>query len=139
MISSTYFFFWLIMGSISAYLAKKRGKNPLLWFILGTLLGVLGLFILFFMPKKKERAPQATEPSNEVTIDVTPQVKPSELEKFWYYLAAGNEQNGPMSFDALKRAFREGKISDATYVWNEEMEGWKRFGELFTPVPVVPE
>ena len=139
MLSLTYLFFWLIMGGISAHFAKKRGKNPYLWFAIGMFLGVLGLFLLFFMPNKKKSMQAAQEPKkdDEVTIDVTPEVAPTELEKFWYYLAAENEQHGPMSFDALKRAFREGKISDITYVWNEEMVGWKRFGELFkTPSPI---
>ena len=122
------------MGSITAYLAKKRGKNPYIWFGIGMFLGVLGMLILFFMPNKKKSVQAPTEPikDDEITIDVTPEVKPSELEKFWYYLTKGNEQHGPMSFDALKRAFKEGLVSDATYVWNEEMDAWKRFGELFT-------
>lgn len=139
MISSTYVFFWLVMGGISAYLAKKRGKNPYFWFFIGMFLGVFGIFFLFFMPNKKKILSAAKQPQNdaEITIDITPEVPPTQLEKFWYYLAQENEQRGPMSFDALKRAFREGKISQATYVWNEELDDWKPFGDLLkTPAPI---
>lgn len=140
-LSPTYFFFWIVMGSISAYFAKKRGKNPYLWFAIGSFFGLLGFFILFFMSKKKKNMQAEQEASKEdgMTIDITPEVTPAELEKLWYYLAAENQQHGPMSFDALKRAFREGKISNGSYVWNEEMDEWRRFGELFkTPAPLVP-
>lgn len=138
-LSPTYFFFWLVTGGISAYFAKKRGKNPYLWFAIGSFFGLFGLFVLFFMPKKKKNLQTAQQPSkeDEITIDITPEVDPTELEKLWYYLAAENKQHGPMSFDALKRAFREGKISDGTYVWNEQMDEWRRFGELFKiPTPI---
>ncbi len=119
------------MGSISAYLAKKRGKNPYLWFGLGAILGVLGFFLLFFMPSKKKMAERKKSVQDDSeTIDITPDVSPTQFEKLWYYLAPGNEQHGPMSFDALKRAFSAGDVTDTTYVWNEEMEEWKRFGEL---------
>ena len=127
MMSPFHLFFWIATGGLSAYLAKKRGKNPYLWFGIGMFLGVLGLFFLLFMPKQKKKVP---EPKKEegVTIDVTPSFK----EKFWYYLGEGNAQEGPISFDALKRAFHEGKVSDTTYVWNEEMEEWQHFEKVVT-------
>lgn len=132
-LSPTFFLFWILTGSVSAYIGKRRGKNPYLWFAIGSFFGIFGIFFLFLMPKPKkvlQGAPQTTKDEG-ITIDITPEVDPTELEKPWYYLADENKQHGPMSFDALKRSFREGKISDGTYVWNEQMDEWRRFGELF--------
>jgi len=133
MINPYILFFWVTMGSLSAYLAHKRGKNPLLWFFIGLLLGILGVFFIFFLPLKK-RGTQRQDCSSDkgATIAIAPALPSSYLQKLWYYLAPDREQHGPMSFEALKRAFQEGRINSRTYVWNEEMEGWKPFGDLFT-------
>ncbi len=132
MLTATYLFVWIAMGSLSAYLAKKRGKNPLFWFVLGALLGVLGIFALFFMPAMRKTAPHKKGEEGKETIDITPNIPKSQLENFWYYLQSDNTREGPMSFDALKRAYQEGKIARTTYVWNDEMEGWKHFGEVLS-------
>jgi len=116
---------WLIFGVTSAYMAKTRGKNPYLWFFLGMFLGVFGILFLFFGPKtKKNQGP--------TTIDITPQFDPSHREKLWYYLAGDNQQHGPMSFDALLRALRDGKVSKNSFVWNETLENWQPFSDFFS-------
>lgn len=115
---------WLIFGATSAYMAKTRGKNPYLWFVLGMFFGVFGILFLFFGPKAKKTGDAAT-------IDITPQFDPSHSEKLWYYLEQDNRQNGPMSFDALVRALRDGKVSDKTLVWNETLENWQPFADFF--------
>ncbi len=115
---------WLIFGATSAYMAKTRGKNPYLWFFLGVFFGIFGILFLFFGPKAKKA-------NGPATIDITPQFDPAHSEKLWYYLAPSNEQNGPMSFEALVKALREGKVSDKSYVWNETLENWQPFADFF--------
>mgnify|MGYP001168684512 CR=1 FL=1 len=44
--------FWLLCASVSAFLASNRGKNSLLWFALGLLLGPFA-FIGAVWPKGK--------------------------------------------------------------------------------------
>jgi hypothetical protein len=123
----------LIMGAIAAYIARRRGKNPYLWFGIGMLLGILGLFLIFFIPNKKRPSQTQDSLAKEpiVTLDITPTVSASSKEKLWYYLSKSNEQFGPMSFDFLKKAFFEGKIKASTYVWNEELDNWKMFENIF--------
>lgn len=123
----------LIVGTISAYLAWKRGKNPLLWFGLGALLGIFGLlFLIYSKPAKKQQPPKQKKDPN--TIDITPQFTPEHKNKLWYYLGPGNQQEGPMSFDALSRAWRDGKINPKTYLWNEALDNWKPLSDfLKTP------
>ncbi len=118
-----YAIFWLIFGATSAYMARTRGKNPYLWFFLGMFFGVFGILALYLTSRSKKKK----EPT---TIDITPQFYPIHKDNLWYYLDPANLQNGPMSFDALVGAFKAGKVSDKTYVWNETLENWKPFSDL---------
>lgn len=120
----------LICGAASAYIARTRGKNPYLWFVLGALFGLFGLLFLFFdsRPGSVKKGHQKSKDPN--TIDVTPQFDPSCKEKLWYYLDSKNEQFGPMSFDALLRAYSEQKINRSTYIWTSDFGPWKPFGDI---------
>lgn len=120
------FIVWLVFGAVSAYMAVKRGKNPFLWFFLGMVFGIFGLMFLYFNPQRKPQK-QETDPT---TIDVTPQFDPAHKNVLWYYLDPDNRQNGPMSFDLLVRLWKEGKVTNTTYVWNENLDLWKPFGDF---------
>jgi len=110
------------VGLISGYLAHKRGKNPLLWFILGFLFGIFGLFAVFFAPQpKKKRTPRPTTP--QPYLD-------GPIGRFWYYLDAAHTQMGPMSYDLITKAWKNGTVSPATLVWHEEMTDWRPLQEL---------
>lgn len=114
------FVFAAIAGIISAYVAAKRGKNPYLWFALGCLFGILGIFAILvaFPPKRK---PAATKQPTW-RID-------GPTDKFWYYLDPANQQHGPMSRDALTIAWKSGKLTPTTYVWHEDLPNWKTLQE----------
>ena len=138
--------FWLILGALCSYVAKQRGRHPLLWFILGFSIGFIALLILFFLPSKKESfllakkskvaAPSlktAESSSNKSPYLVEENQKlltPPAYHKLWYYLDDKNKQYGPMSFQALKRAWREKTINASTYVWNEDMNEWQPLKDL---------
>lgn len=111
-----------VFGAISSYLAYKSGRNPFGWFVIGFLFGVIGIFVIFFAAaaKKKPAPLQKREPI--FTIQ-------GPADKFWYYLDLQNQQQGPMSLDGLKAAWKQGKVSLSTYVWHEEMSDWKPLKE----------
>jgi hypothetical protein len=111
----------LAMGSISAYLASKKGKNPYTWFAVGFLFGIFGIFAIFFVGGKKK--PIAAPPPVPVLTIHGP------TDKFWYYLDPAHKQQGPMSRDALTTAWRTGTVHLETYVWHEEMTDWKPLKE----------
>ncbi len=119
----------LFIGALTAYFAHKRQKNPYKWFFIGFFFGVLGLFAVFFSPskKKKRRAPVHSE--MQKIAPLVPLIR-GPVDKFWYYLDPSHEQHGPISHTALTSAFKEGKISLSTYVWNEEMAEWKVLQDL---------
>jgi hypothetical protein len=105
------------MATVSAYIAYKRDKNPYFWFVIGAIFGVFGIFAVFFLPKKKPEEPKA--PVEPVFYIDGP------TDKFWYYLDAKDENQGPMSRDALSDAWKSGIINLSTYVWHEELDNWK--------------
>lgn len=119
-------FFWILLGLACSHFANKRGRNPYTWFFIGMFLGVFGLLLLFVLPIKKDDV--------EVIVEPIPPPPPEEkepiIQRFWYYLDNENKQFGPMSFEALKTASTEGKVTPNTYVWNEDLENWKLYGEL---------
>jgi hypothetical protein len=120
---------WVVSACVCAHYAKKRGRHPFGWLLIGFLFPLPGLVILFILPKKtpkplqkQEAAPPAPEP-----IALQP---PEGFHPFWYYLDPNNQQFGPMSFNALEKAWNEGMVTPNTYIWNEAMENWKAFGEV---------
>lgn len=110
------------IGSLSAYLAYKRSRNPYLWFFIGFFFGIFGIFAIFFAPAPKKKV-NRTPPPLVYNIQ-------GPIDKFWYFLDPANQQQGPMSRDAITAAWKEGRIDPSTYVWNEEMSDWKPLGEI---------
>src|SRR5579872_4903652 len=101
-------------GLISAYLAFKRGRSPIVWFIVGFFFGMLGTIALFFAPKTKE-SPKKIEPQPYLF---------GPTAKLWYYVEDGT-QIGPMSYNAISNEWKIGKISKETLVWHEDLTEWK--------------
>ncbi len=113
-----------VAGLISGYLAYKRGKNPIFWFIIGTLFGLLGVFAFFFLAKpKKQPAPQPEVRQPEPYIH-------GPADKFWYYLDASHSQIGPLSYNGLKSGWRQGTIPQSAFVWHEDLTDWTPLREL---------
>ena len=44
---------WLLFGVACYALAQEKGKNPLLWGVLGALFGIFALIVLAFLPNEK--------------------------------------------------------------------------------------
>jgi len=121
------------IGAISAFLAKKRGKNPVLWFFLGMLFGVFGIFFLFFQRPPSNSHPYQNNSRNTDpnTLDITPKLASLAKKDFWYYLDDKKNQVGPLSQEKLVENYKKGEIKDNTYVWNDTLEDWKRIEDLF--------
>lgn len=117
----------LVTGSLGAYLAYKRGRNLYGWFFLGFFFGILGACAIFLTSGKKK----PKEVKQEAPV---PSIQ-GPKDKFWYYLDPTHQRMGPMSLEALRLAWQQGKISLKTYVWNEELPEWKPLQEFFTNSP----
>jgi hypothetical protein len=115
----------LAVGSIAAYIATRRARNPYIWFTVGFVFGLLGVLALFIIPYPRKKALQ------EATIRPAPQpFIDGPLDLYWYYLDEDRSQKGPVSRDALTRAWQSGDIGSSTFVWHEELPSWKPLQEL---------
>lgn len=119
---------WLLFGGASSYFASQRGRDPFSWFIIGMLLGILGLLLLFLLPSiNQEESVDLKESKEKESFDLDDN---SYLLKAWYYLDDQSQQIGPNSFNQMKAAERLGKLHPETLVWCEGMEDWTALSGL---------
>jgi hypothetical protein len=124
----------LTLGWGCCHLAKQRGRSPLNWFIAGLFFGIFALIVLFILPIRQRREAFHPDALSYQKIPKLALLSPSHEEKLWYFLDEEKTQIGPMSFDALSKAWNEGKIRENTYVWNESMDNWQKFQEVIKPI-----
>ncbi|MBS0605220.1 MAG: DUF4339 domain-containing protein [Verrucomicrobia bacterium] len=123
----------LVLAWGCSHYAKRRGRNPMIWFAAGALFGIFALITLFILPVRKAAAKQVPEGPTVSKAPTLALLSPMHAEKFWYFLDDQKKQFGPMSFDALTKARLEGTVGEQTFVWNEEMENWQRFKDVIQP------
>ncbi len=142
---------WVIIGLISAFVAKRKGKNPLLWFAIGTFFSLLGLILLLLLPKNKDDDDKSTlapvhsmnseggAPAEEESYsEPTPTAKriKSDPSFQWYYVFESDssaEVRGPMTIDLLRKAVVSLKLPLATYIWCDDFPDWTQISEFQNP------
>ncbi len=127
----------LIYGSIGAFYAKQRSKNPFFWFtICFTLgLGALIAFILHPHIKKMFKKDQKEVPKDVLKAPVikTPTFSTFSPDTIWYYLDKDDNQNGPMSLKKIQALQEENIIHSDIYIWTEAFSQWKQWKNIFPP------
>jgi GYF domain 2 len=123
---------WLMIGSATAYFANQRGRDPFVWFMLGMLLGFLGLLLLFLLPVGQEEK-QAVEAEyslleSKEKIHLTSPLQP--LAKDWYYYDESRCQQGPIDLAKLRQLWSTQQIKKETYLWSAGMSEWKKMYEI---------
>lgn len=122
----------LTIGAATAYFANQRGRDPLIWFMIGMLLGIFGFLLLFLLPAITEEG-GAEEEIYEPKVESIPHQATHEyLVKDWYYYDRNRARQGPIRFDKLKDLWKESEISEDSYVWSEGMIGWQKIEEVPT-------
>jgi hypothetical protein len=114
-------FIYLIIGVISSFFANRNGRNPYLWFTLGVLFGIWSFIILFFLGYQERRKASKTFP----TLTSSSKISIIKDSKFWYYLNNDKKEIGPMSSSMLQNLYQSGKVTNSTYIWNEDFKDWK--------------
>lgn len=115
-------FLWILMGSAAAYYAQIRGRDPITWFALGMLLGVIALLLLFFLPQLEQ----------EVVLEEGPVFRSTEESemplglRYWYFVNENGQPEGPLPFHRLRDLYSRGKISTVSLIWSEGMSEWKK-------------
>lgn len=116
------------LGWAAYRLAQIRGRDPIVWFFLGMLFGLLGILVLYCLPKPKEK--------EKVQADLPPIEKPSivplviDAPKEWFFVDKSKTRHGPVDFSILKSKWTNQTIDPFTYVWSEGMQTWKKIEEL---------
>lgn len=114
----------LFWGWITARFAQKKGLNQRNWYIAGVLFCALAFIMVLFQRKKNLKIPEPVCKPQLIPIHL------SQREYLWYYLNETGQQFGPISFQALANAWENKKIQEEFYVWNEDLEDWKKFKEV---------
>lgn len=127
----------LVWGLACMYFAKKKGRDPKGWFILGLLFSIFAFAALMLIPSEKSMQlaaeAKALQTKKEEELQLKQSFKPltTTLEnRKWFYLDTQNTQNGPIDLKALKVAKAQGSINSKTYLWSEGMLDWKILEEL---------
>lgn len=128
---------WLLFGGATSYFASKRGRDPFAWFLIGMVLGVLGLLLLFILPVVNGASEEEDVVAKEYGASVPDQASEKEGVDFssyrmkqWYFLNSKREQMGPSPYSVLRDMWNSKKIDPQTFVWCEGMPEWKRIIEI---------
>lgn len=135
------FILLLVIASLTSYYAIRKGRNPIVWFVLGLLLGIFAPLILLFLSKVKPEGnglPTMTVSQPDPSLAHLPHPPPSpeevtrlqEENKLWYYLDQDHQQIGPVSVVGLRELWNRGKLDLNQYVWSEGMEKWEKVDNL---------
>lgn len=124
----------LVIGAVTAYFAYQRGRDPVIWFMLGMFLGILGLILLFLLPplhgEDLQLEGEEEHPIESQKEMILQNASHEYLIKDWFYLDSTHQQQGPVRFEDLRNIWEEGSISGKSYVWCEGMGDWKKIEEL---------
>jgi len=133
----------LLIGCLSAYVAKKRGRDTTLWFVLGAFFQFLALIVLLLLPPTASQEGQNKQNAEDKGPDLAKkdetltkvyagvaQIAEKIPEKSWFYLDKEHKQYGPVPLSSLKELLKGEQLSKESYVWQEGMKGWKRLSEL---------
>ena len=117
-----YLIFWALSGIFAAVYAKKVGKNPVIWFLIGFFLGAIGIFAFMFFGKKTQKPVEVKE-----TVPVLPSL--NLFKGSWYY-AENGQILGPVSDYLIKEKFETNELCESTLVWHESMSDWTEIKNL---------
>ncbi|MBA2369995.1 MAG: DUF4339 domain-containing protein [Candidatus Protochlamydia sp.] len=133
------FFILLIIATLTAYYADRKGRSFTIWFILGVLLGVFAPLILFFLSSnngvnENNNLPAMTVSKPDPSLQPTSSPPPLELketeDKLWYYMDKDHQQMGPVSVVALRDLWNRGLLEHTSYVWTQGMSDWLKVEQL---------
>lgn len=117
---------WLLFGFATAYFAKQRGRDPYIWFLVGTLFGILGLIFLFVLPNRSAELPIGEELDPAPSENVLPVLPHHDYAiKEWFYYDRQKQRVGPISYDELKTSWKNEQLDEESFVWCEGMFDWQ--------------
>lgn len=149
-------FIWILVGLMTAYLAKNRGRSPFIWFFVGLFLGLLGLAMLFIFPNKEQKQSSRKAVTNGSGFQEAHQEAalpsednsgsssfnrsqqnlkriPGSLSIKWYFIDSSSPQHevlGPMNITEMRKSIHEKRLDENVYIWCEHFEDWAQVSEF---------
>lgn len=144
----TFFLLYICLGMLTAYLANKKNRNLIGWFLAGMFFGIFAIIFLLILPPlpsstqdnrsmdqqdSEEFLLQNTlEDSEIISIPDTMNQIAIDTEK-WFYLNKDYTNVGPISIVQLTAFLKECKHSpekgidpQELWVWKKGMPNWKK-------------
>ena len=115
--------FSALMGSVAAYYAQLRGRDPVSWFGLGMLFGVFAIIALYYLPAVEQTAPREEAKPFKPLQDTQPDE--------WWYLDNERQIQGPFKKEALQEKFEDNSLTEETLVWKENLTDWLPARSIF--------
>ncbi len=138
--------FWTTIGCLTAYIAKQRGRNPVIWFFIGLFFSLFGLILLLLLPSKINLQPKqedikvpdikTTHSESAALSDDSMYSGPSmprisrDTSLDWYFIDNTSKIIGPLKLSELRKALIENKMDQKTYIWCEEFLDWTLISDL---------
>lgn len=142
-------FFLILLGLLTAYLATKKNRNPIGWFLAGMFFGLFGILFLLILPPlpNKNKNLDLSDNENETTNNILHSLledaslagPASSIDKVdistekWFYLNKEKHATGPMSFEDLLLFLNDkGKHGEEDsdpqniWVWKKGMQNWEK-------------
>jgi len=135
---------FILLGGISAYFAKERGRDPLTWFVIGVCFGFMGLLLLFLLPSYGKSAVAAAAAATAAKTEGPSLSSQNDVhrheywEKEWFYLDADHKQQGPYAFDRFQDLWEIGKLNSRSFVWCESLKEWQKIEKLPALLDLLP-
>lgn len=122
----------VIIAGGTGFLAKRRGRDAVGWFLIGLLLGIFALILLFILPAHQPKTQVDLDPDEDRLLKIGGASPDMGLYCCdWFYLDDSHKQCGPVSLDGLRACWDEGDLTLETLVWRQGMEKWARVKELY--------
>lgn len=131
----------VLSGFIGYYIAIKKNKSPVLWFIIGFFFGLIGILILILLPetpniqnKPPYRNQYSSKPNqqNETFEETIILHEDENQEEFdhWFFLNHEKQTLGPFSLKAICKNISKKEQPEKTWLWKKGMKNWQRLEEI---------
>jgi len=125
----------IMFGFLTGYIAKRKGRDPVIWTMVGIIFGMIGTLLLLALPAYKEKSQIKEDQNDEMEINELAVFSKEDcsaklFQTNWYYLNEKLEQNGPYAFNLLKKIWIDGKITPNSFIWTEGMTNWEKILDL---------
>ncbi|EPP34554.1 hypothetical protein CP10139811_0549 [Chlamydia ibidis] len=147
----SFFLFYILLGIATSYIAIKKNRNPIGWFIGGALFGIFAILILCMLPSinSKDNPNNSSlstddgEPMDNTFQEILENSSSSSTNLLnisterWFYLDSERRNVGPLTTERLLAFLQEENTHNQAnngpgdiWVWRKGMSEWKKVKDV---------